>query len=41
MTRQKLEAHQITQGIGEGQNLRCHPAPGLAYGLALSPPFAP
>jgi len=41
MTRQKLEAHQIAQGIDEGQNLRCHPAPGLAYGLALSPPFAP
>jgi hypothetical protein len=41
MARQQFKAHQIAQGIGEGENLGRHPAFRLAYGLALSPPFAP
>ena len=41
MARQQFKAHQIAQGIGESQDFRRHSAFGLAYGLALSPPFAP
>ena len=38
---QENEAHQIAQGIGQGEYLGSPAASGLAYGLALSPPFAP
>ncbi len=37
----KLEAHQIAKRIRERQDLGRQPAFRLAYGLALSPPFAP
>jgi hypothetical protein len=38
---QKLEAHEVAQGIAQGEYLGCPTALGLAYGLILSPPFAP
>ena len=38
---QQYEAHQITQSIGEGQDLGRYPTFRFTYGLALSPPFAP
>ena len=41
MSRQQLEPHKIAQGIGESEDFRRHSAFRLAYGLALSPPFAP
>jgi hypothetical protein len=41
VTRQEDEAHQIAQGIGKGEDLGGPAAFGLAYRLALSPPFAP
>lgn len=41
LSRQKHEANQIAESIGESQNLGRPTALGLAYGLALSPPFAP
>ena len=37
----QAETHEIAQGIRERENLRCHAAFRAAYGLALSPPFAP
>ncbi len=37
----QFEAHQVAQGIGEHEDLGRPPAFGLAYGLILSPPFAP
>src|SRR5690606_14706278 len=38
---QENEAHEIAERIGEGENFGRHAALGAAYGLALSPPFAP
>lgn len=36
---QKNKAHKIAKCIGECQDFGCHV--GAAYGVALSPPFAP
>jgi hypothetical protein len=41
MAGQEYEAHEIAQSIGQRQDLGGHAALGTAYGLALSPPFAP
>ena len=38
---QQDEAHEIAEGIGEGQDFGGHAAFGAADGLALSPPFEP
>lgn len=38
---EKLEADKVSQGVGQGQNLGGQPAFRAAYGLMLSPPFAP
>ena len=39
--RQQDEADQVSQCVGQGQDLRGHAAFGAAYGLILGPPFAP
>ena len=39
--RQQHEVDKITQRIGQRENLGGHVALGAAYGLILSPPFAP
>ena len=39
--RQQHEVDKITQRIGQGGNLGGNAALGAAYGLILSPPFAP
>lgn len=36
---QELEAHQVAERVGEGDDLRNPAAFRLAYGLARSPPF--
>src|ERR1039458_625132 len=41
LSRQKHEAHEIAEGIGEGQDFGGHAAFRTADGLALGPPFAP
>ena len=41
LARQEVEADQIAQRVGERQDLGGPTALGLAYGLALSPPFEP
>ena len=41
LTGQEDKADQVAQSIGEGEDLGRQPAPGLAYGLTRSPPFAP
>src|SRR5678815_4869634 len=41
VSRQKHEAHKIAQGITQREDLGRPAIFGLAYGLALSPPFAP
>src|SRR3546814_16128351 len=41
VARQQLEAHEIAERVGEGEDLGGHVTPGAADGLALSPPFAP
>jgi hypothetical protein len=38
---QQMKANQIAERVGERDNLGRPAALGLAYGLALSPPFAP
>jgi hypothetical protein len=38
---QEFEAHEIAERISEGEDLGGQAALGAAYGLALSPPFAP
>src|SRR4029077_3860742 len=38
---QQHESDEVAERIGEGQDFGRHAAFGLAYGLALSPPFAP
>lgn len=37
----QYEAHQVAEGIHQSQNLGGPATFGLAYGLALSPPFRP
>ncbi len=37
----KLETDQVSQGVCQSQNLGRQPAFRAAYGLMLSPPFAP
>src|SRR6188768_2948042 len=41
MAGEKVEAHEVAERIGQRQDLGSHAALGAAYGLALSPPFAP
>jgi hypothetical protein len=41
MTWQENKAHQIAERVGEGEDFGRHAALGTAYGLILSPPFAP
>jgi hypothetical protein len=41
VTGQKHEAHQISERVGEGEDLGGHATFGAANGLALGPPFAP
>jgi len=41
MARQQDEAHEIAERVGERANLGRQTTFGAAYGLALSPPFAP
>src|SRR5215211_7163792 len=41
VSRQQLEAHKVAERIGEREDFGCHPALRTAYGLTLSPPFAP
>lgn len=41
ISRQQYKAHKITQSIGEGEYFGRPATLGLAYGLILSPPFAP
>ena len=41
LTRQQHEPDEIAERIGQRQDLGRPAALGLAYGLALSPPFAP
>ena len=41
LPRQEHEAHQIAERVDERCNLRRQAAARLAYGLILSPPFAP
>ena len=41
LSRQQDESDEIAERIGERQDFGGHAAFGLAYGLALSPPFAP
>ncbi len=41
VVRQEFETHQIAQSIGQGQCLGGQSSLRLAYGLALSPSFAP
>ena len=38
---QQDEAHEIAERVGERKDFGRHAALGAAYGLALSPPFAP
>ncbi len=38
---QQHEANQIAERVGQGKDLGGHAALRAAYGLALSPPFAP
>ena len=41
MSRQQFEPDKAAKRIGQGENLGGHTALGSAYGLILSPPFAP
>ena len=41
ISRQQHEPHEVAQGIAQGKYLGRPTALGLAYGLILSPPFAP
>jgi len=41
VSRQQNEAHEVAQGIAKREDLGCPATLGLAYGLILSPPFAP
>ena len=41
LARQQAEVSEVSQRISQGQNLAGDAAARLAYGLALSPPFAP
>ena len=41
LARQELEADQIAERVGQSEDFGGPSALGLAYGLALSPPFEP
>ena len=41
VTGQQYEAHEIAKSVGQREDFGRHAALGAAYGLALSPPFAP
>ena len=41
LARQEMEADQIAERVGEGKDFGGPATLGLAYGLALSPPFEP
>jgi hypothetical protein len=41
MAGQEFEAHKIAERVGQREDLGGHATLGAAYGLALSPPFAP
>ena len=41
MARQEFEAHKIAERVGQREDLGGQATLGAAYGLALSPPFAP
>jgi len=41
LARQEMETDQIAERVGEGEDFGGPAAFGLAYGLALSPPFEP
>ena len=41
LPRQQTEIREVAQAIGQRQYLGCDTAARPAYGLALSPPFAP
>ena len=41
MAGQEFEAHEVAERVGQRQDLGGHATLGAAYGLALSPPFAP
>ena len=41
MAGQQHEAHEVAERIGQRQDFGGHAAVRAAYGLALSPPFAP
>lgn len=41
ISRQQFEAHEVAQGIAKREDFGRPAALGLAYGLILSPPFAP
>jgi hypothetical protein len=41
LPRQENEAHELAKRIRQSEDLGGHSAPGAAYGLILSPPFAP
>ena len=41
LPRQENEAHEIAKRICQSEDLGGHSALGAAYGLILSPPFAP
>ena len=41
LSRQQDKADEIAEGVREREDLGRQAALGLAYGLALSPPFAP
>ena len=41
LARQEVEADQIAERVGEREDFGGPAALGLAYGLALSPPFEP
>ncbi len=41
MAWQKLETDEVAERVGEREDLGGHATFGAAYGLALSPPFAP
>ena len=41
VSRQEHEPHEVAQGIAKGKDFGRPTALGFAYGLILSPPFAP
>ncbi len=41
LARHEHKTHEVAERVCERQNFGGHAASGFAYGLALSPPFAP